>query len=165
MKKVMKSMKVKGKNHAKGKALTKGPRKGQLPTQVAMVNPCPWKRKWSISTKKDGCVQTFLDKLTSGQRECLWGKFKRAREAFRDLEEKWNTHCKGNGSDPKKKALLKVFLQNEGNLKKNDHFMKEMVRLTEVRGKKEKEQWAPFATILHSFGLNEAMRRAPWFSR
>ena len=132
-----------------------------------MVNPCPWKRKWSsLTKKKDGCVQTFLDKLTSGQRECLWGKFKRAREALgdKDLEEKWNTHCKGNGSDPKKKALLKVFLQNEGNLKKNDHFMKEMVRLTEVSGKKEKEQWVPFATILHRFGLNEAMRRAPWFS-
>ena len=72
----------------------------------------------------------------------------------KDLEEKWNTHGKGNGSDSKKKALLKVFLQNEGNLKKNDRFMKEMIKLTEMRGKKEKEQWAPFAT----------MRRAPWLA-
>ena len=74
MKKVMKSMKVKGKNHAKGKALTKGPRKGQLPTQVAMVNPCPWKRKWSSLTKKgwvcpdiSGQAHFWAERMSVGQ--------------------------------------------------------------------------------------------------
>ena len=77
----------------------------------------------AFSKKQNGCVQTFLGQLTSHQREALWGRFQRARESLKDKEMdlQWSTHCKGPGSDSNKKALLKVFLANNGDLKKNDH--------------------------------------------
>ena len=34
-------------------------------------------KKEQFNKKKDGRVQTFLGKLTSGQRECMWGRFKK----------------------------------------------------------------------------------------
>ena len=77
----------------------------------------------AFSKRQNGCVQTFLDQLTSHQREALWGRFQRARESLKDKEMdlQWSTHCKWPGSDSNKKALLKVFLANKGDLKKNDH--------------------------------------------
>eukprot|EP00435_Cladocopium_sp_Y103_P026058 s1496_g6.t1 len=116
-----------------------------------------------FSKKQNGNVQSFLDQLTSNQREALWGRFQRARESLKDkdLDLQWSTHCKGPGSDSNKKALLKVFLANKGDLKKNDHYMKEMISLSRVEGQKDTEEWVPFASILQRYGLQE-MRRATW---
>ena len=120
----------------------------------------------AFSKKQNGCVQTFLGQLTSHQREALWGRFQRARESLKDKEMdlQWSTHCKGPGSDSNKKALLKVFLANKGGLKKNDHYMKEMVSLTTVEGQRDTEEWVPFASILQRYGLQEALRRATWLA-
>ena len=90
----------------------------------------------AFQKKANGNVQTFLDSLTQGQREALWGRFSRARDALKDTKatELWNTHCKGKGSEEKKKQLLAVFLKNRGDLKKAGIYQKELVALTEVSG-------------------------------
>ena len=120
----------------------------------------------AFSKRQNGCVQTFLDQLTSHQREALWGRFQRARESLKDKEMdlRWSTHCKWPGSDSNRKALLKVFLANKGDLKKNDHYMKEMVSLTRVEGQRDTEEWVPFTSILQRYGLQEALRRATWLA-
>ena len=89
-----------------------------------------------FAKKENGNVMDFLNKLTNNQREALWGRFARARDALKDsgMQELWSKHCKGSGSDANKKALLKVFLQNKGDLKKNDTYQKELVRLSKVEG-------------------------------
>ena len=91
----------------------------------------------AFQKKGQGNVQSFLDSLTPGQREALWGRFARAREALKDPQanEAWNSQCKGKGPDEKKKHLLGVFLKNRGDLKKGNHYHKELMSLTETQGK------------------------------
>ena len=89
----------------------------------------------AFQKKANGNVQTFLDSLTPGQREALWGRFSRARDALKDPKatELWNTHCKWKGSEEKKTAAGCV-LKNRGDLKKAGIYQKELVALTEVAG-------------------------------
>ena len=130
-------------------------------------------------------VDEFLSSLTQGQRECLWGRFSRARDALKDEKaaELWNQTCKGKGSDGPKKQLLKVFLDTKGDLKKGNLFQKELIQLSQTAGGLDASlQWpclfvctcvppkvarkprsgVPFQSILTRFGLKEAMRRVPW---
>jgi hypothetical protein len=81
-------------------------------------------------------VDEFLSSLTQGQRECLWGRFSRARDALKDEKaaELWNQTCKGKGSDGPKKQLLKVFLDTKGDLKKGNLFQKELIQLSQTAG-------------------------------
>ena len=65
----------------------------------------------AFQKKANGNVQTFLDSLTQGQREALWGRFSRARDALKDTKatELWNTHCKGKGSEEEKNSCWLCF--------------------------------------------------------
>ena len=171
---MVKAMKAQNNGPAKVAKDTKGAKKrpaaagSKKPAEDALAtlgSAMSLEEKMEVFAKKqNGDVNQFLDQLTSGQRESLWGKFARAREALKDkdVNMQWALHCKGPGSDPNKKALLKVFLENRGNLKKNDHFMNELVSLSKVHGQRDSEEWVPFAVILQRFGLQEAMRRAAW---
>ena len=126
------------------KALNKGSPEGQVkkkpvagPQTLALTDPgmSLEEKMEQFSKKANGNVNDFLDGLTSGQREALWGRFSRARDSLKDptVTTLWNTHCKGQGSDAKKKKMLKVFLENQGDLKKG-HFQKELTSLCEVEG-------------------------------
>ena len=90
----------------------------------------------AFNKKANGNVNEFLNGLTQGQREALWGRFSRARESLKDeqVNSLWNQHCKGKGSDEKKKKLLEIFLKNKGDLKKGQAFQKELISLTETIG-------------------------------
>ena len=81
-------------------------------------------------------VDEFLSSLTQGQRECLWGRFSRARDALKDEKAAglWNETCKGKGLDGPKKQLLKVFLDTKGDLKKGNLFQKELIQLSQTAG-------------------------------
>ena len=81
-------------------------------------------------------VDEFPSSLTQGQRESLWGRFSRARDALKDEKatELWNETCKGKGSDGPKKQLLKVFLDTKGDLKKGNLFQKELIQLSQTAG-------------------------------
>ena len=81
-------------------------------------------------------VDEFLSSLTQGQRECLWGRFSRARDALKDEKAAglWNKTCKGKGLDGPKKQLLKVFLDTKGDLKKGNLFQKELIQLSQTAG-------------------------------
>ena len=81
-------------------------------------------------------VDDFLGSLTQGQRECLWGRFSRARDGLKDpkVTELWNQTCKGKGSDGPKKQLLKIFLDTKGDLKKGNLFQKELIQLSQTTG-------------------------------
>ena len=161
MGKVMKSMKAM-------KALRKGILKNKnKPGQSSQpVNKKPASNlDGELQQEQNGSAQSFLDGVTSGQREALWGRFSRAREALhnQEVDATWNRHCKGPGSDPNKKQLLKVYLENKGNVKKSNHFMNEILQFSQTSGHKDSQEWVPFAVILQRFGLQEAMRRVTWF--
>ena len=107
------------------------------PAGTLDVTPLSLEEKMEKFQKsKDQNVLTFLDELSEGQRQSLWQKFKRAREALADpmVSNLWNTQCKGEGSDPMKKRLLKVFLQSGGELKNSQLWQKEMVTLSKSSG-------------------------------
>lgn len=130
-----------GQSPAKGQSLAKGPGILKRPSSILKLpkNEADLsleEKMEAFQKKANGNVQTFLDSLTPGQREALWGRFSRARDALKDPKatELWNTHCKGKGSEEKKKQLLAVFLKNRGDLKKAGIYQKELVALTEVAG-------------------------------
>lgn len=151
-----KAMKVK-KNHVKGKGPGKGlspakgrPEKGTPKTMKSFKRPASSldlankndpglsleEKMENFSKKTNGNTQEFLDSLSAGQRECLWGRFSRARKALHDtnLNSLWDKHCKGEGSDQHKKKLLAIYLKNKGDLKKGNAFAKELVEISEATG-------------------------------
>ena len=128
----------------------KGPKKMKKPSAV-MVLPTndeglSLEEKMEKFHQKGGkSVDEFLSSLTQGQRECLWGRFSRARDALKDEKttELWNQTCKGKGSDGPKKQLLQVFLETKGDLKKGNLLQKELIQLSQtVGGLDAKRQWA-----------------------
>ena len=131
-----------------------------LPTQGMSLDDKM--EQWHKSKNQD--INSFLDTLTKGQRECLWQRFSSARSACKDPEQDqvWNLHCKGKGSDENKKKMLKknkLFLDCSGDLKNSQVYQKEMMSLSRTSGSKEQEEWVPLAVILRRRGLHETMRR------
>ena len=133
------------KNPAKGTSPDKGkgPAKGRAMRKPASALTLPKDEGLSLEEKIDAFhrkgsqdVNVFLDSLTQGQREALWGRFARARESLKDpqCDKMWNDHCKGKGSESKKKQLLEIFLKSKGDLKKNNLFHKELMSISEVHG-------------------------------
>jgi hypothetical protein len=70
----------------------------------------------------------------------------------------YNSHCKGYGSDPKKKQLLHLYLTTGRNCK-GKAYLEESVKLTFTEGSRHEEEWVPFAGILKKYGIAEAIRR------
>ena len=172
--KVMKVMKVmkagkpgeeKGEGKQEQKTLNKGNKGMKRPASVLNAGdeePMSLDDKIELWQKKSNwdCDQ-FLSALSKGQREALWQRFAAARKGLKqpELLEAWDKHCKGQNSTENKKALLKEFVKAGGDLKKSESFVKELVKLQEVKGEKSTSEWVPFATILKRFRLSEAMRR------
>ena len=78
--------------------------------------PMSLEEKMELFAKsKQQNVTQFLDQLSDAQRQALWQRFSRARDALKDEDTTamWNSVCKGKNSDPMKKKLLGIFL-NEG---------------------------------------------------
>ena len=105
-----------GQSPAKGQSLAKGPGILKRPSSILKLpkNEADLSLEEKMETfqkKANGNVQTFLDSLTPGQREALWGRFSRARDALKDPKatELWNTHCKGKGSEEKKNSCWLCF--------------------------------------------------------
>ena len=104
---------------------TKGPKTHKKPAANLDFSGLPTQgmplddkmEQWHKSKNQD--INSFLDTLTKGQRECLWQRFSSARSACKDPEQDqvWNLHCKGKGSDENKKKMLKLFLDCSGDLK------------------------------------------------
>eukprot|EP00435_Cladocopium_sp_Y103_P076089 s462_g76.t1 len=89
---------AKGKTHAKGSAMKK-------PASVAFTLPkdegLSREEKMDAFHKKGNqSVNDFLDSLAQPQREALWGRFSRARDALKDpaADKMWNVHLCGIGS-------------------------------------------------------------------
>ena len=131
------------------KALRKGKKKKNMPKPKHMKKPSAaltlpkndeglsLEEKMDKFHEKGGqSVDDFLGSLTQGQRECLWGRFSRARDGLKDpkVTELWNQTCKGKGSDGPKKQLLKIFLDTKGDLKKGNLFQKELIQLSQTTG-------------------------------
>ena len=142
---------VKGKGPGKGLSPAKGrPEKGTPKTMKSFKRPASSldlankndpglsleEKMENFSKKTNGNTQEFLDSLSAGQRESLWGRFSRARKALHDtnLNSLWDKHCKGEGSDQHKKKLLAIYLKNKGDLKKGNAFAKELVEISEATG-------------------------------
>ena len=89
-----------------------------------------------FAKKTNGNTQEFLDNLSAPQREALWGRFARARKALKDpnLNNMWDKHCKGEGSEQHKKQLLAIYLKARGDLKKGNLYAKELVEISETTG-------------------------------
>ena len=105
-----------GHSPAKGQSLAKGPGMLKRPSSILKLpkNDADLsleEKMEAFQKKANGNVQTFLDSLTQGQREALWGRFSRARDALKDTKatELWNTHCKGKGSEEKKNSCWLCF--------------------------------------------------------
>eukprot|EP00435_Cladocopium_sp_Y103_P027486 s3249_g6.t1 len=121
---------VKNKSHGKGKGPGKGqsPEKGtkpkgilKRPSTLALPNRDDpglslEEKMEQFAKKSNGNTQEFLDSLSAGQREALWGRFARARKALKDqnLNSLWDKHCKGEGSEQHKKQLLSIYLKSRG---------------------------------------------------
>ena len=130
---------AKGAGPEKGKGPAKGPamRKPASALKLPKAEGLSLEDKMEIFHKKGSQgVNGFLDSLTQQQREALWGRFARARESLKDpqCDKLWNEHCKGKGSESKKKQLLEVFLKSKGDLKKSNLFHKELLSISEVHG-------------------------------
>ena len=130
---------AKGASPEKGKGPAKGPamRKPASALKLPKAEGLSLEDKMEIFHKKGSQdVNGFLDSLTQQQREALWGRFARARESLKDpqCDKLWNEHCKGKGSESKKKQLLEVFLKSKGDLKKSNLFHKELLSISEVHG-------------------------------
>jgi len=127
----------------------KGPKKMKKPSAVLVLptndEGLSLEEKMEKFHQKGGkSVDEFLSSLTQGQRECLCGRFSRARDALKDEKttELWNQTCKGKGSDGPKKQLLQVFLETKGDSKKGNLFQKELIQLSQtVGGLDAKRQW------------------------
>ena len=173
VKQKQKKLLQKGQALRKGKVLQKGQPWGSQPVHLH----CPrmkgsvLKKKWKSFTKRAARMSMVF-----------WVHWKSLKDP--QCDKMWNEHCKGKGSESKKKQLLEVFLKSKGDLKKNNLFHKELLSISGVHGNlaescpwsstcmicgatsfpgnKESEEWVPFATILQRFGLREAMRRASW---
>ena len=142
---------VKGKGPGKGLSPAKGrPEKGTPKTMKSFKRPASTldlankndpglsleEKMDNFAKKTNGNTQEFLDSLSAGQREALWGRFSRARKALHDtnLNSLWDKHCKGEGSDQHKKKLMAIYLKNKGDLKKGNAFAKELVEISEATG-------------------------------
>ena len=141
--------KLKGKSPGKGPGPEKGsPEKGtpksmkvlKRPATLALNRNDPGlsleEKMDQFAKKTNGNTQEFLDNLSAPQRECLWGRFARARKALGNnhLDSLWDKHCKGEGSDQHKKKLLAIYLKSRGDLKKGNAYAKELVGISETTG-------------------------------
>eukprot|EP00435_Cladocopium_sp_Y103_P026028 s4938_g6.t1 len=127
---------AKGKSPAKGSAMKK-PASAQTLASPNSEGFSLEEKMEAFHKKGNQNVNEFLDGLTQPQREALWGRFSRARGSLKDpaVDKMWNDHCKGKGSEAKKKQLLEVFLKSKGDLKKkNNIFHKEIMSICEVHG-------------------------------
>ena len=132
----------KGPSPAKGPSSGKGQPPGILkrPASLALPKGDPGlsleEKMEQFAKKTNGNTQEFLDNLSAQQREALWGRFARARKAMKDpnLNNLWDKHCKGEGSEQHKKQLLALYLRARGDLKKGNMYAKELVEISETTG-------------------------------
>ena len=89
-----------------------------------------------FAKSKQQNVTQFLDQLSDAQRQALWQRFSRARDALKDEDTTamWNSVCKGKNSDPMKKKLLGIFLNEGTNLKNSTAWQKEKVTWSQSSG-------------------------------
>ena len=99
--------------------------------------PMSLEEKMELFAKsKQQNVTQFLDQLSDAQRQALWQRFSRARDALKDEDTTamWNSVCKGKNSDPMKKKLLGIFLNEGTNLKNSTAWQKEKVTWSQSSG-------------------------------
>jgi hypothetical protein len=105
-----------------------------------------------------GHVDAFLNVLDAGDRQAIWQCYNYSRRGSTAASEQYMNHCKGLGSDPKKKQLLHVFLTTGRNCK-GKAYLEESTKMSFIEGSRYEEEWVPFACILKKYGVAEAMRR------
>ena len=101
------------------------------------VTPMCLEEKMELFAKsKQQNVAQFLDQLSDAQRQALWQRFSRARDAPKDEDTTAmrNSGCKGKNSDPMKKKLLGIFLNEGANLKNSTAWQKEKVTWSQSTG-------------------------------
>ena len=107
---------------------------------------------------QDGNVDAFLNELDAGDRQAIWSTYNYSRKGCPAASEQYVNHCKGHGSDPRKKQLLHVFLTT-GRDCKGKAYHEESIKMSFNEGSRYEEEWVPFAAILRKYGIAECNRR------
>jgi hypothetical protein len=107
---------------------------------------------------QDGNVDAFLNELDAGDRQAIWSTYNYSRKGCTAASEQYTNHCKGHGSDPRKKQLLHVFLTT-GRDCKGKAYHEESIKMSFNEGSRYEEEWVPFAAILRKYGIAECNRR------